>query len=56
MILEITEEEREFLETLCTRAQIYAMKGFAMRPKEMGVEEIRALKMKFFKSEIEIET
>ena len=43
MIVDITEEEREFLERLCTRAQIFAMKGLGQRPGENDVESIKRL-------------
>lgn len=56
MILEITEEEREFLERLCSRAELYAMKGLGLRPLEIDLVAIRALKKKFYKSEIDIGT
>lgn len=56
MILEITEEEREFIERLCSRAELYAMKGIGKRPAELGVGFIRELKKKFYKSEIDIGT
>jgi len=47
MIIDITEEEREFLERICTRAEIFARKGLGQRPMEKDVKAIVILKRKF---------
>lgn len=47
MNVEITEEEKEFLERVCTRAEVFAMKGLGQRPMEKDLDAIRTLKKKF---------
>jgi len=47
MIIDITEEERIFLERMCSRAEILAMKGILQKSKEIDLDLIRALKNKF---------
>lgn len=47
MLVDITEEERIFLERMCSRAEIFAIKGIAHRPMERDLDAIRSLKNKF---------
>lgn len=51
MIVEITEEEREFLERICTRAEVFAMKNIGTRPADNDLSAIKSLKAKFRKVE-----
>ncbi len=53
MIIDITEEEREFLERVCIRAQVFAMKGLGQRPNENDLESIKRLIKKLRKPVIE---
>lgn len=43
MIVDITEDEREFLERVCTRAQVFAMRGLGARPSDNDLEAIKRL-------------
>ncbi len=51
MIIDITEEEREFLQRVCIRAEIFASRGIGQRPMESDLEAIKNLIKKFRKNE-----
>ncbi len=58
MIIEITEEERNFLEKICHRAEVFCYKGLNQyHPEtfERDLEKIRKVKEKFKKKEPENE-
>lgn len=46
MIIDITEEEREFLERMCSRAQILARLNFSKHQEAYDMEKIKALLQK----------
>lgn len=46
MIIELTEEEREFLERICIRAKILAYKNIMKIPDDFGKIEILIEKLK----------
>lgn len=55
MKVEITEEEREFLERICARAEIFCMmnvfkKSVYLSPFDKDLKSITDIKMKFKKS------
>ena len=49
MIIDLTEEEREFIERICIRTQIFAMRGLGQKGMEKDREAILTLIQKFRK-------
>ena len=47
MIVDITEEEREFLERVCHRAERFAFLGLKENPFDKDLEKVMILKNKF---------